>query len=262
MPITQADLRPVSTLPAACKICGGISELFDCLDFSRSCEEARGRFLPRSGVAVYYRRCTACGFICTHAFDDWPQALYETFIYNESYLEVDPDFASARPETNAAWLIRNFSSARDEIRLLDWGGGNGLLTAKLREAGFPVAETYDPFTPEFSAQPTASFNLITCYETLEHVSDPLATIGAIAARLADPGVVLFATLLQPEDIDRLRLRWWYAGPRNGHISLFSRPALVKAWSLSGLRVVSLSEGVHVAFRNLPQFFPRTSPDKG
>jgi hypothetical protein len=38
--------------------------------------------------------------------------------------------------------------------------------------------------------------------------------------------VLFSTLLSDGEIVRGRpLRWWYAAPRNGHISLFSAQSL-------------------------------------
>ena len=62
---------------------------------------------------------------------------------------------------------------------LDFGGGNDVLCSELRAAGFPVATTYDPFVPEYAKPPDGKFNLVTCFETLEHVPDPIAGIGAI-----------------------------------------------------------------------------------
>jgi 2-polyprenyl-6-hydroxyphenyl methylase/3-demethylubiquinone-9 3-methyltransferase len=120
-------------------------------------------------------------------------------------------------------------------------------------AGFPVAVTYDPFVPEHAQAPSGRFDLVTCFETLEHMPDPLAGIGAIAAKLAEPGLVLFSTLLQPPDFDRQGLHWWYVGPRNGHISLFSRDALVKAWHQHGCQIRSFNDNYHTAFRTLPDF---------
>ncbi len=69
----------------------------------------------------------------------------------------------------------------------------------------------------------------------------------------DPGLILFSTLLQPADIDRLGLNWWYAGPRNGHVSLYSRASLAKLVRRFGLKLGSFSESMHVLYRELPDF---------
>jgi len=112
--------------------------------------------------------------------------------------------------------------------------------------------TYDPFVPDF-ATPGGKFDLITCFETLEHMPDPVAGIGAIMAHLDELGLVLFSMMLQPADFDRLGMNWWYVGPRNGHISLLSRSALAKAWGRHGFRTGSFDDNMHVAFRTLPDF---------
>jgi hypothetical protein len=65
--------------------------------------------------------------------------------------------------------------------------------------------------------------------------------------------VLFSTLVQPQDFDGLGLNWWYVGPRNGHISVFSRDALTKAWERHGCRMASFNDLIHVAYRTLPDF---------
>ena len=44
--------------------------------------------------------------------------------------------------------------------------------------------------------------------------------------------------------------------RNGHISLFSRSALAKAWGRHGCRTGSFDDNMHVAFRTLPDFARR------
>ena len=119
--------------------------------------------------------------------------------------------------------------------------------------GISDAVTYDPFVPEFATPPPGKFDLITCFETLEHMPDPLGGIGDIVAHLDEPGLVLFSTMLQPADFDQLGMDWWYVGPRNGHISMFSRGALAKAWGRHGYRTGSFDDNMHVAFRTLPEF---------
>jgi 2-polyprenyl-6-hydroxyphenyl methylase/3-demethylubiquinone-9 3-methyltransferase len=245
-------LKPAGAGPVPCRICGQPSPLFGVVDSSRSCEDAR-LHEPLTGVAVYYRRCTACGFLFSDAFDGWSQADFKAHIYNADYVRFDPDYVERRPKMLAETILHFFGRDKEKLRVLDYGGGNGLLAASLRAAGFVGAAAYDPFTPEFAALPDGKFDLVTCFETLEHVPEPLAAIDAIIARAADPGVVLFSTLLQPEDFDRQGMGWWYVAPRNGHISLFSRPALEMAWRRHGYMLGSFDDNMHVAFRSLPEF---------
>ncbi len=74
---------------------------------------------------------------------------------------------------------------------------------------------------------------------LEHSSRPHDTVADLASFLAEEAVVVFSTLVQPEDFDTLGQDWWYVGPRNGHISIFSREALRLLFLRNGLQVVSL-----------------------
>src|SRR5206468_12089783 len=121
---------------------------------------------------------------------------------------------------------RLFSGARPR-RILDYGGGHGVLAERLGAAGFSRVETYDPFVPRHSVRPTDRFDCIVCFEVVEHSTDPAGVFAELNDFLASPGLILFSTLLQPPDIDRQGLNWWYAGPRNGHVSLYSRASLEK-----------------------------------
>jgi SAM-dependent methyltransferase len=204
-------------------------------------------------MPVYYRRCSVCGFLFADAFDDWSEAEFKAHIYNAGYLAVDPDYTEKRPRGNAGVVEQMFGAHKTELRVLDYGGGNDVLCSVLRSAGFPVAATYDPFAADFAQRPEGTFDLITCFETLEHVPNPMAGIASILSSLAEPGLVLFSTLLQPKDFDKLGLNWWYVGPRNGHVSIFSHNALVLAWRHFGYQTASFTENLHVAFRKLPAF---------
>jgi SAM-dependent methyltransferase len=248
-----APLRPASPQAKACKICGADAALYGVIDFNRSCEEARGRYLPLSGIAVYYRRCGACGLLFTDCFDDWSDADFQRHIYNGDYAVIDPDYAERRPTSNAALLAQLFGNDKGRLRVLDYGGGSGKVASLLRGNGFLATETYDPFTPEFARLPDGKFELVTCFETLEHLPDPKRGAAAIASRLAEPGLVLFSTLVQPADFDKQKMNWWYIGPRNGHISLFSRQALTALWQQHGFAIGSFNDDLHVAFRTMPDF---------
>ena len=252
-------LKSASIALTPCKICSEPAPLLGVVDFNKCCEEPRGFKLPLSGTPVYYRRCQACGFLFTDAFDDWSTEEFKAHIYNDGYLAVDPDYTLNRPRDNAGVVQQVFGGLKEERRVLDYGGGNDVFCSELRTAGFPVAITYDPFTPEFAHRPEGEFDLITCFETLEHMPDPNGGITAILENIADPGMVLFTTMLQPDDFSRLGLNWWYVGPRNGHVSLYSREALIRAWGKHGYKTASFTENLHVAFRTLPRFAKHLLP---
>lgn len=246
-------LKEISTAPLPCKICSAEAALFGVVDFAKHCNEARGRRLPLLGKPVYYHRCQGCGFLFTDAFDDWSEANFKTEIYNDDYIEVDPDYREARP-TSCAKLVQDlFGASKAELRVLDYGGGGGLLSTTLRSSGFLEAQTFDPFVADFSRPPQGKFDIVTCFETLEHMPDPTAGIAAIVSSTKESGLVLFSTLLQPPDFEAHGVNWWYVGPRNGHVSIFSRAALVRAWQNHGYLTASFNDNLHMAFRSLPGF---------
>ena len=235
----------------ACKICHSASPLFGVVDFHKSCIEAQGKILELSGRPIYYRRCVSCGFVFTDEFDDWSTEAFLAHIYNDDYVTVDPDYISARPVSNARVVADTFRTMKDSLTILDFGGGNGVLASHLTSEGFN-ATTYDPFS-RFVERPSGPFNVITCFEVMEHTPFPSRTAAEMSSLLADEGVILFSTLTQPADFDKLRLHWWYASPRNGHVSLYSRQSLALLFQQQGMQLVSLSDLVHIAFRKLPAF---------
>jgi 2-polyprenyl-6-hydroxyphenyl methylase/3-demethylubiquinone-9 3-methyltransferase len=246
-------VKPVAEQAAICKICRGKAPLFGVVDFNKSCEDRRGTPLSPAGVPVHYRRCAECGFLFTASLDDWSLDDFRTHIYNDGYAAVDPDYLEARPTALAATLAQLLPALPLDTGILDYGGGNGVLAERLRARGCRHVETYDPLTPAFAHRPAGRFPLITSFETFEHVPDPIATIRDIATLASQPGLVLFSTLLQGQELQRAGMDWWYIGPRNGHISLYTQRALVLAWGRVGYRLVSLSAGMHAATRQPPEF---------
>ncbi|MDH3584359.1 MAG: class I SAM-dependent methyltransferase, partial [Phycisphaerae bacterium] len=116
------------------------------------------------------------------------------------------------------------------------------------------SDLYDPFQDEHSARPSGTFNLILCFEVLEHVPDPTGTLQDICSFLDDDsGLILFSTVLTPADIDRVKVGWWYIAPRNGHVSIYSRKSLGTVLRKCGLHLASASQGLHFAFRQVPEF---------
>jgi 2-polyprenyl-6-hydroxyphenyl methylase/3-demethylubiquinone-9 3-methyltransferase len=241
-----ADPRPIE-----CKICRGPSPLFGVVDFHKSCIEAQGRRLALSGYPIYYRRCQQCGFAFTPAFDSWDQDAFHTLIYNNDYIIVDPDFADLRPSGNAKLVATSFPETRASMEILDYGGGAGVFAARLREQGFS-ATTYDPFS-SFNQLPSEKFDMVTSFEVMEHVPSPQSTVATMVSLLKDPGAILFSTLVQPADFETIGLNWWYASPRNGHISLYSTQSLALLFKPHGMKVGSFSANLHIAYGQIPPF---------
>ena len=76
----------------------------------------------------------------------------------------------------------------------------------------------------------------------------LETLGEMIACLTDSGIILLSTLLQPADIEHQGLSWWYAAPKNAHVSLYSASSLEKLVAPFGFQVHSLDQSYHVVYR--------------
>ncbi|KAF0166257.1 MAG: putative 3-demethylubiquinone-9 3-O-methyltransferase [Rhodocyclaceae bacterium] len=236
----------------SCPVCSDACSLLDVVDFNKSCEEARGKFLGLAGIPVYYALCGKCGFCFAPELAAWPLEKFEEEIYNDQYVNVDPDYVDARPRANAGNLIAMFGDRAHSIRHLDYGGGSGLLAGLLRESGWQSV-SYDPFVDRsMSVEQIGEFDLVTAFEVFEHVPDVQGLMGNLRSLLAPNGLVVFSTLLSDGNLQpRQRISWWYASPRNGHISLFSRSSLAILAQQYGFRFGSFSDGFHVLFAKVP-----------
>jgi len=236
--------------PLACPICGGDCAPLDSLDFNKTCLELPDGPLPVAGVPVAYFLCDECGFCFAPEFAHWTLEAFATRIYNSEYVRVDPEYVQKRPLENADYLQSLLGARGSSIRHLDYGGGQGLLSERLRQNGWQSV-SYDPFVDvdnDFEA--LGKFDLITAFEVFEHVPDVWALAANLSALLVDDGVVLFSTLLSDGYINRGQgLDWWYAAPRNGHISLFSRGSLAVLAASQGLNYCSFSDNFHAYCRD-------------
>jgi SAM-dependent methyltransferase len=250
-PAAAADGIAKEQVPP-CPVCGGTSAYLDTVDFNKSCEELHGRALPPAGLPCEYRLCSSCGFCFAPAFSAWSRDEFMQRIYNDDYLGVDPEYAGARPRANAASLQSIFGERARGIRHLDYGGGNGLLSRLLGEAGWN-SRSFDPFAdPHATITEAGRFDLITAFEVFEHVPDPQQLMANFGTLIAADGVVMFSTLLSDGHLQAgSKLTWWYASPRNGHISLFTRQSLKTLARNNGVHFASFSAGFHAFFTQVP-----------
>ncbi len=237
-----------------CPVCHGMCSPLDAVDFNKSCEEARGKFLEPAGIPVEYVLCQRCGFCHAPEIAAWPLEEFERKIYNDAYVVVDPDYLETRPRNNAATLTSMFGQAAHTIRHLDYGGGNGMLSRLLNEANWQSV-SYDPFVDR-DTQPGSlgTFQLITAFEVFEHVPEVQQLMANLHSLLAADGMILFSTLVSDGNIHPgQKPAWWYASPRNGHISLFSRNSLAILAQQRGWNFGSFSAGFHLFHADMPRW---------
>jgi len=208
-----------------CKCCGQLSTLAGLVDFSKSCIDAQ------SGKKI----------------DHWQNQDFAKFIYNDDYVRHDPEYLGARPQGNATLILNNMGSLKDQIDVLDYGAGLGIMTEILGENGFRSAVSFDPYS---SAQrPDRQFNMVTCFEVFEHVPDPVALLKDINGFLSADGALLFSTLYCPQQfVDEGLHNWWYCSPRNGHISFYTPAALTTLAAGFDLQLHSFNDSLHTLYR--------------
>ncbi len=237
-----------------CPVCDSDSAPLDVVDFNKSCDEPRGYYLPLSGIPIYYFLCPQCGFCFAPEMYKWDITEFENKIYNSDYVKVDPDYVETRPKSNAKFLIDIIGNKSTRIKHLDYGGGDGLLSKLLKDTGWQ-STSYDPFVNrDVSLNSLGKFDLITAFEVFEHVPQVKKLVADLSSLLVDNGVVLFSTLLSDKEIEaQKRITWWYASPRNGHISLFSQKSLQILCAQENFQLGSFSSGFHAIWKKVPSW---------
>jgi 2-polyprenyl-6-hydroxyphenyl methylase/3-demethylubiquinone-9 3-methyltransferase len=248
----KSALQAICAKETICKCCGAAAFPCGVVDFNKNCEIYRRAALGLSCVPIYYYRCPRCRFIFTTAFDHFTHEDFQQHVYNQDYLLIDPDYELTRPRDNAAKVCGLFPDAKPQS-VLDYGCGHGVLAQLLRAAGFPRVDTYDPFVPEYSTNPLERYECVVCFEVVEHSTDPAGIFADMSDLMTDNGMILFSTLLQPADIDSQGLNWWYAAPRNAHVSLYTKASLASLVQPLGFNLGSFNESYHILFRDVPDF---------
>ena len=192
------------------------------------------------GRNVEYQECDACGYVQT-----------------ETPTWLDEAYGSAIGAADTGILQRNRRTARVVVRMLamlgllrrrviDSAGGYGLLVRMLRDLGVD-ARWEDRYCDNlvargFEAAADDKADLLTAFEVMEHLVDPLADLQLLCARAPH---VLVSTSLIPEPTPRLN-DWWYYAPSGGqHIGFFRLRTLEHLAKQLGRRVFSDGRSFHL-----------------
>jgi hypothetical protein len=236
----------------ACKVCAAAAFAYDVVDLAKTCHFET---YPEGlwGVPVYYHRCASCGFVFTDFFDEFTSEQWTSVVYDADYYgRVDPDYAEVRPCGNARLVDSLLAGSAKGVIGIDYGGGNGRTAELLRGRGYRY-DTYDPFgAKDLRPEHESRYNFCSTFETAEHSPDPHGFLKDIL-RLCSPGrlMVLIGTNASDRNMSAYdRLRWWYAGPRNGHISLYSRESLRRLAAAHGLDYTTVSGNTHLLSRGM------------
>lgn len=249
------NLPPLSARrPSACPICGSTHLKFlGSKDFGVSGNDffQDKPMFPRYGADVPYYECGACDFILTLAFENWTREDYAAHIYNDDYIHADPLFVSERPLRNAQLIQAMFYRDFGDIDILDFGGGEGLMSRALMESGYK-AESFDIFYGLSELPLGRQFDLVTSFEVIEHVPSHeqhawMQRVACLLKKTPEARVLLTTDLWS----ERSAFDRWFICPRNGHMSIHSAQSLNLLAARFGLAVTSVSSAIHLlSWQNL------------
>ena len=192
---------------------------------------------------VDYHRCPACGLI---ALPDptWLDEAYTSAIYSG---DVGLLRRCRVLSTVTATLIRSEGLSRGTF--LDWAGGFGTLTRMMRDKGFNfyTADAYakNLLAPGFDGDELASYDLVTAFEVVEHISNPIEELKHLAAA---NDRFFFTTQLQPAEPPRPADWWYYALESGQHITFHTLASLNILADRLGYQLTSNGDQYHLFHR--------------
>jgi hypothetical protein len=225
----------------ACRVCRSDTEPFD-----------EGQVLGH--VAVTYHRCPTCGLVM--ALD--PTWLDEA--YGSAIAKLDIGLL------DRCQILANVTATvlrSERLRgghFMDWAGGYGTLTRLLRDRGYDFRHS-DPLAANVFAEGHSvgslagqRFDLVTAFEVLEHLTDPVEALRDVAA---STDRLLVTTQVLPDPAPRPG-DWWYYTPESGqHITFYTRDSLDRLARELGFDGAVTSDLVHYFHRGRVSRLTRT-----
>lgn len=214
-----------------CPVCATSTEAFD-------------RAVVMGRFDATYVRCPRCGLVSTPE-TPWLEEAYSSAIHlaDSGLLR-----RAGRMSRLTAAIIR-FEGIR-EGRFLDWAGGYGVFTQLMRDRGLDYWHHDDFAQPVFAIDHqddgASHCDLVTAFEVLEHLADPLKELAGVAARTDR---ILFTTELLPEPTPKVG-EWWYYLPNVGqHITFHTETSLRILAGDLGFRLTSNGRNWHLFHRD-------------
>ncbi len=201
------------------------------------------------GLIAELVRCPECGLVTlAQTPDDFQPDLYAYYERRMSW----PKERLYDPITEERYveLLSQLGAASPNRTALDVGCGKGHFLSAAQRAGWSVrgidlaegaiqlckkyelpAECIDFFSPELDAQ---RFGLVTMFELIEHVPNPIAFLQR-AAELLEPGGLIYLTTPNFASLDRRVLGPAWGPIHLEHVTLFTPQTLNELVRRAGLR---------------------------
>jgi len=207
--------------------------------------------------------------------DDEEQAFYGRhywFEYQERELGTPDITIRARsdlPERCLYWLRTILRYRLPPARTLDLGCGHGAFVMLLSRAGYEaIGLELSPWVVEFSRKTfgvpvlqgpieaqslePASLDIVTMMDVLEHLPDPVATLGAAVAALGEDGLLVIQTPSVPVDLswnDMVAVNHPFLPlmRERGHLYLFNETGLRRLLERAGIHHVSFEPAYFGAY---------------
>jgi Methyltransferase domain len=170
--------------------------------------------------SVKYFQCGTCGFVQTE----------EPYWLEEAY-------SSAITKLDTGILTRNLSNRTITSAIinvlypkaesfLDYGGGHGIFVRLMRDKGYNFSwddlHASNDYAKGFEHTEDVTYDLVTAFEVLEHLVDPIAELSTLMSLSPN---VLVSTFLPPHPTPKVS-DWWYYTPMAGqHVSVYTLDAL-------------------------------------
>ena len=221
-----------------CRACQGVTSEF-----------ARDQVLGHQPVT--YLRCETCGAVQADA----PTWLEEA--YSDAIAKLDIGLLDrCQILANVTAMVLRSERLRGGS-FLDWAGGYGTLTRLMRDRGFDFAHS-DPFASNIFAEgherpsdaegpgpDVERYDLVTAFEVLEHLEDPVAALAPLA-RSTD--LLLMTTQVLPDPAPRPGEWDYYALETGQHITFYTGSSLEHLARRLGFDGVVTSNLVHLFHR--------------
>lgn len=195
------------------------------------------------GRPVRYFDCAHCGYFQTQ-YPDWLEEAYR------SPINAFDTGIVRRNRLNLGRVVMTLAAfGLLHGRVVDHAGGCGLLVRLLRDAGID-ARWRDKYSANllargFEDDGRDQVDLVSAFEVLEHMVDPLGDLGAMIQRAP---VVLLSTELIRDEM-RPSPTWWYLGPEHGqHIGFFRKRTLHWITSHLHCHTETYGDSVHLFSR--------------
>jgi hypothetical protein len=188
-----------------------------------------------------YRLCEQCQFLYIES-PQWLEEAYEVPINVSDTGIMARSLGLSRITSVLLYFLFNKKG-----KFLDYAGGYGIFTRLMRDIGFDFY-WYDPYSENLMArgfelvEGMSDFELLTCFETLEHLQEPMKEIEKM--RGFSDSILCTTTLLPasiPEPGD-----WDYYGLDHGqHISFYSFETLLFIAKKFGCNLYSNRKDIHM-----------------